>query len=429
MDFKFLYDIYLKSKVVSTDSRNIIPGCIFFALKGENFNGNHFAAEALKKGALAVVVDEDVKLANDQIIRVDDVLKTLQEFATYHRLKTGITILAVTGSNGKTTTKELCKAVLSKKFKVYATEGNLNNHIGVPLTLLAMDEAIEVGIVEMGANHPGEIAALCEIAKPDYGLITNIGKAHLEGFGGISGVARAKGELFIHLMRNNKTLFLNRGNQYLPPLVPESYSRVVSYAGDSDLRVLQCESNPLLKLQMTCKGGVLNLETNLAGSYNSENVAAACAVGLTFGIPAEDIKQAIEGYQPKNNRSQLIRTGRNTVFMDAYNANPSSMSAAVQQFLLFSEPKKMLILGEMRELGTSSAQEHEDLIAFLKSRQVADVICVGEAFENFAKKAGYQYAENVDRLCEMLTVTPVNGSFIFVKGSRSNRLEKIISLL
>jgi len=281
----------------------------------------------------------------------------------------------------------------------------------------------------MGANHPGEISFLCEITKPDYGLITNIGKAHLEGFGGIQGVARAKGELFNFLVNNKKTIFLNEGDKFLPQLVPEGYDGVIYYNGESGLKLLSCKSDPLLSLKVGYGKETLEIHTNLVGSYNTENVLAACCVGLHFGVPVEGILRGIQGYHPRNNRSQLINTGRNTVIMDAYNANPSSMSAAIKEFLEFEGRKKLLILGEMREVGDSSSTEHENLVDFLKQHGAEHVICLGKAFEMPAKKAGYRHAESVSELNEMLSKDPVDGYLVFVKGSRSNHLEKVIPLL
>lgn len=429
MDTKGLYELFLKSGTVSTDTRNIQPGCIFFALKGDNFNGNLFAGDAIEKGASAVIVDEDIPPHDGTIIQVNNVLEALQKLAAYHRLQTGIPILAITGSNGKTTTKELCYAVLSKKFRVHATQGNLNNHIGVPLTLLSMKSDTEIAIIEMGANHPGEISLLCGIAMPDFGIITNIGKAHLEGFGGIHGVAAAKGELFRHLMQHGKTLFLNEGNSYLVPLVPQNYEKVIRYNGEHSLKVVKYTCDPLLTLKAVDGKIKFDIPTQLAGSYNAENVLAACSVGLRFGIGIRDIEEAIQSYQPGNNRSQLIKTSRNTVFMDAYNANPSSMTAAIQEFLRFDGQKKLLILGEMREVGNSSENEHEEIIALLKSRKIDQVICVGKAFEQPSYKAGYKHVQSVDDLNQLLAGEPLNGYFVFVKGSRSNHLEKVIPLL
>lgn len=429
MDIKFLYNLYLNHRKISTDSRNITPGCLFFALRGENFNGNLFALEAIEKGAAASVTDEDLPQSHPMIFRVDDVLQTLQQLAGYHRMQSGIKILAITGSNGKTTTKELCREVLSKKFRVFATEGNLNNHIGVPLTLLSMNSNMEVGIVEMGANHPGEIATLSEIARPDYGLITNIGKAHLEGFGGIEGVAKAKGELFSHLMENGKTIFLNKDNSYLAPLVPESYTNTVVYNGPGGIVAERVAGDPFLRLSVKLKGEPMDISTHLVGSFNAENVLAACAVGLYFGISPDEIAQSVSAYRPSNNRSQLIDTGKNRVIMDAYNANPSSMAASIAEFMKFEGKNKLLILGEMREVGDSSIHEHESIISGLKEKGADKVICMGKAFENAACDAGYQYAGTIDQLMQLLTNNPPSGCLILIKGSRSNRLEKIIPLL
>jgi UDP-N-acetylmuramoyl-tripeptide--D-alanyl-D-alanine ligase len=429
MDIHTLYQLYLKDRLVSTDSRNITPGCIFFALKGDNFNGNQFALQAIDKGASAAFVDEDQVKPHPRIFKVQNVLSVLQKLAAHHRKQSGFIILAITGSNGKTTTKELCRTVLSKKYSVYATGGNLNNHIGVPLTLLAMGPSVQVGIVEMGANHPGEIRDLCLIAQPDYGLITNVGKAHLEGFGSIEGVARAKGELFQHLMANRQTIFLNIGDQYMQKLVPDDYPHVVRYNGDKGLRVKSRSSDPLLRLAVTDGVIVAELKTNLLGSYNSENVLAACCVGIHLGVPLPLIREAIFEYRPQNHRSQLLDSGRNRLFMDAYNANPSSMRAAIDEFLLLNDHNKMMILGEMREMGDSAQEEHEALIRYLKDRKIQRVMCVGRSFELILSGTGYLYFATVEELLTHLTAHPVKDHFILVKGSRANKLEKVLPLL
>jgi|WetSurSiteA1Bulk_404760.scaffolds.fasta_scaffold00646_2 UDP-N-acetylmuramoyl-tripeptide--D-alanyl-D-alanine ligase len=429
MNISHLYDLYRTGRSISTDSRNISTGCLFFALKGENFNGNLFAREALEKGAVAAIVDEGPAEPDSRIISVDDVLATLQQLAHHHRIQSGIPVLAITGSNGKTTTKELCRAVLSAKFKVYATAGNLNNHIGVPLTLLAMDESIEFGIVEMGANHPGEISRLCAIAEPDYGLITNIGKAHIEGFGSLEGVAGAKGELFNHLMQNGKTLFVNEANPLIRQLVPDDYPKAVRYNGSRGTTISSRRSDPFLSLHAEYDGSSLEINTKLLGGYNDENVLAACCVGFHFGIAAKTVKTAIEGYQPQNSRSQLLDTGKNRIFLDAYNANPSSMLAAITEFLHMQGGNKMLILGEMRELGNSSEQEHESIINFLREQGIVDVVCVGKAFERSAARAGYRYAETTGQLIDWLSGKQLTSYFLLIKGSRSNQLEKLIPLL
>ena len=429
MEIKDLYTIFRQSSILSTDTRKIHPGSIFFALKGENFNGNKFAVEALEKGAVAAITDEDLPVRHPGLIRVENTLQTLQRLAEYHRLHSRFTVLAITGSNGKTTTKELCKAVLSEGFRVFATEGNLKNHIGVPLTLLAMDSTIDIGIVEMGANHPGEIAMLCNIAHPDYGLITNIGKAHLEGFGGIEGVARAKGELFSYLMKNRKVIFLNCGDPRVRKLVPESYANLVCYNGEGGPQAREVQSVPRLHVGINYGQKTVSLETNLIGSYNTENILAACGVGMHMGITMDGLVKALQSYQPQNNRSQYIDTGRNNLYMDAYNANPSSMQAAIDEFLRFNGTNKLLIIGEMRELGATARQEHEKLIATLKESKLSRVICIGRSFESLAPEAGYLYFENVDLLNEYLRQNPVMNSFILVKGSRSNRLENVLQVL
>jgi UDP-N-acetylmuramoyl-tripeptide--D-alanyl-D-alanine ligase len=424
-----LYKIYLQSRLVSTDSRQISPGCIFFALKGENFNGNKFALQAIEQGALAAIVDEEPATLHTGILRVEDVLTTLQQLAAFHRKQMGIPILAITGSNGKTTTKELCKAVLSKKFNVYATTGNLNNHIGVPLTLLAMNDRVELGIVEMGANHPGEIRSLCDIASPDMGVITNVGKAHLEGFGSLEGVARAKGELFEHLRANHKTIFINDGNEYVRKLVPDSYSPVVHYNGDKSPRAINKKSNPFLELEMMVSGRDYLLKTNLLGGYNAENVLAAFCVGIHMGVAPVEIQEAIESYKPQNNRSQFIESGKNRLFMDAYNANPSSMFAAVDEFLLSGEDKKLLILGEMREVGDSSYKEHRALIGHLEEKRVKKAFCIGKSFEKAVDGTGYTYFETVEQLISHLKDHPLEGYYILIKGSRANKLERLLEVL
>lgn len=429
MKIEELYKLFLQSGQVSTDSRKITPGSLFFALKGENFNGNQFALQAIEQGALAAIVDEEPVTPNTGIYRVNDVLTTIQQLAAFHRMQMGIPVLAITGSNGKTTTKELCKAVLSKKFNVYATTGNLNNHIGVPLTLLAMDDQVELGIVEMGANHPGEIRDLCAIAHPDMGVITNVGKAHLEGFGSLEGVARAKGELFDHLRANHKTIFINDGNEYVRKLVPGSYSAVIHYNGESGPRVISKRSNPFLELEIGVSGINYLLKTNLLGGYNAENVLAAFCVGIHMGVVPEDIRDAIESYMPQNNRSQLIDSGKNRLFMDAYNANPSSMIAAVDEFLQSGEDKKLLILGEMREVGESSYREHKALIDHMKERVVEQVICIGKSFEPAVAGSGFTYFETVDQLISHLKDHPLTGKYILIKGSRANRLEKLLEVL
>ncbi|MBN2482559.1 MAG: UDP-N-acetylmuramoyl-tripeptide--D-alanyl-D-alanine ligase [Bacteroidales bacterium] len=429
MDIAALYQIYLKHRLICTDTRKIERNCMFFALKGAKFNGNDFATEALEKGAGIAVVD-DPKLAFDsRLIRVPDVLSTLQQLSALHRKKSGFKILAVTGSNGKTTTKELCRAVLSRRYKVRATEGNFNNHIGVPLTLLSMDPGTEWGIVEMGANHPGEIRSLCEIAQPDYGLITNIGKAHLEGFGNVENVLRAKGELFSYLVKHGKTLFVNEGDPYVKRLIPDKYDKCLYYNGGKGIYAHHISSNPFVEMKIVAGDRILVISTQLIGRYNAENVLAAYCVGLHLGIPDDEISDAVNAYRSHGYRSQMITTERNRIFMDAYNANPSSMLAAINEFLAYPDQGKFVILGEMKEVGARSAEEHRDILSLLRGHGIRDVICVGESFSIPSGETDCLYFGNVDALKDYLQINPLSGRFIFIKGSRSNRLEQILELL
>lgn len=429
MDIPELYSIFLENKLICTDTRKIERNCIFFALRGTQFNGNDFAAEALAKGAAKAVVDDKKLKQDSRYIRVKNVLGTLQKLSAFHRKKTGCKILAVTGSNGKTTTKELCKAVLSRRYRVHATEGNLNNHIGVPLTLLKMEPETEIGIVEMGANHPGEIALLCEVAQPDCGLITNIGKAHLEGFGGIEGVAKTKGELFSYLTKHERTIYVNEGDAYVNQLLPGKYDKCLFFNGKQGIYARHISSNPFVEMEILVHKRILNIKTQLIGRYNAENVLAACCVGIHEGIPDHEIAHAVSTYQSHGYRSQLIQSKQNKIFMDAYNANPSSMLAAIDEFLAFPDDKKLVILGEMKEIGDQSHNEHKGILSHLRTRNVSDVICVGESFKLPSRQAGYLYFEDVDALMDHIRRHQVTDSLVFIKGSRSNRLEKLLDLL
>ena len=352
-----LYSVFRKHNQVSTDSRQIIPGSIFFALKGDNFNGNKYAKAAIEAGAVCAVIDE-AEYESKHTFLVDDVLEALQQLALHHRKQFVIPVIAITGSNGKTTTKELTNAVLSQHFHVTATKGNLNNHIGVPLTLLGITNETEIAIIEMGANHRGEIASLCEIANPTHGLITNIGKAHLGGFGGYEGVIKAKGELYNFLRENNSIAFVNHDNPLLMKL-SEGMNRV-GYGTNKGLfasgRVNGNTSN--LELDWISEKGIVRIKTNLIGDYNFENVMAAICIGSDLGVPCEKIKTTISSYNPSNSRSQAMKTGRNSIVLDAYNANPSSMKAAIENFIKLEATHKMVILGDMLELGDESLDEH-----------------------------------------------------------------------
>ncbi len=403
---------------VSTDSRSIAPGSVFFALKGENFNGNLYAVQALEKGAQAVVVDDPGVYASIQgdprVILVGDTLEALQQVAALHRKTLGVPILAITGSNGKTTTKELISRVLSQKFRVSVTAGNLNNHIGVPLTLLAMTPQTEMGVVEMGASAQGEIAALCRIAAPDYGLITNIGRSHLEGFGGPGGVMKGKGELFDWLDAHKGTAFCFQDDLLLKELAA---------------------LHPGLKTIPYAKSEAAGMETSLIGEYNRSNIAAAVAVGRYFGVGEDAIKDAVAGYRPDNHRSQRIETGRNVLIADCYNANPTSMRAAIENFIAQDAPPgldKMLILGQMNELGDWSRDEHGAILELVAGSGIPDVYLVGEKFAEAAggKYPDFRLFDNVEQL--RVFFEPDNlpgGKYILVKGSNSIRLATLLPIL
>ena len=420
MNISALHNIFLNSSGVNTDTRSITNGEIFFALKGANFNGNKFAMQALNDGATHVVVDENIDSSDDRVILVPDVLAALQELARYHRDSFDIPFIGITGSNGKTTTKELLNAVLSTQFKVHATKGNLNNHIGVPLTLLSMPRETEIAIIEMGANHVGEIAALCNIANPTHGLITNIGKAHLEGFGGVEGIIRGKSELYHHLIQNGGTGFINMNDHVLANM-GKRFNHKVEYP--HDLEVVGDGS------ELTLSYGRQEIKTQLTGAYNRDNVGAALEVGKFFNIPDSSAIEAISAYSPTNNRSQIIKQGSNTIVLDAYNANPSSMEAAIANFSRM-EGKKTVILGDMFELGDDSPKEHAhlgelvaelapDLAIFcgIESRRAAEIIPDAVHFETR------------DDLATYLKSMKISDSNILVKASRGIGLEKIVELL
>jgi UDP-N-acetylmuramoyl-tripeptide--D-alanyl-D-alanine ligase len=424
-----LYSLFKQYPIVVTDTRKIVPDSIFFALKGTNFNGNKFAESALEKGCKYAVVDEEEFALNDSCILVDDVLTTLQDLAREHRRSLSIPILAITGTNGKTTTKELVNAVLSKKYKTYATQGNLNNHIGVPLTLLSMSEETEFGVVEMGANHSGEIKFLCEIAEPDFGIITNVGKAHLEGFGSFEGVKKTKKELYDYLQGRGK-VFVNCENDYLMGMLndQELYRYGNTEEADSKARFLQAEPYLILELRSP-KIGKLYIKTKLIGGYNFENALAAVTVGRYFDIKESDVKGALENYEPSNNRSQLKKTEKNVLFLDAYNANPSSMGVAVNNFADLKMKNKLVILGDMLELGEDSEKEHQQLIDLLQGRTLENVYLVGDIFSKVNTVDQFKTFLTADEVVAMLEEENVTNHYILIKGSRGIQLEKLVEKL
>ncbi len=425
MSIEQLYAIYLQHPSVQTDTRKLKQGAIFFALKGENFNGNQFAQQALDAGAAYAVIDEAPPVPNDRMLLVPDVLTALQQLAGHHRQRFTIPFLAITGSNGKTTTKELVHAVLSTAYKTYTTEGNLNNHIGVPLTLLRVGRDAEMAVIEMGANHQREIAGYCAYAQPTHGIITNSGKAHLEGFGGIEGVRKGKGELFDWLRAHNGTAFIMADYDYLHDM-SKGIPSIFSYGTkDADITAIAEKSEPFLTVRVT-KGPVTGtLHTQLVGKYNLPNVLAAVAAGSYFGVPGEKIKQAIEGYTPSNSRSQLIEQGSNRVVLDAYNANPSSMKAAIENFAQLDAPAKVLMLGGMAELGEESLQEHQAIINLIGQYPWTQVVLVGGDFLRIHHP--YTRFNNAAEAGEWFRQQAFEHTAILIKGSRSMQMEKVLN--
>lgn len=424
-----IYQLFGENPVICTDTRKIEENCIFFALKGENFNGNKFAGTALEKGAGFAIIDEKEFLISDKTILVENVLQTLKDLANLHRKKLGIPILAITGTNGKTTTKELTSAVLSQKYKVSFTEGNLNNHIGVPLTLLKMNSETQFGVVEMGANHPGEIADLCVIAEPDFGLITNIGKAHLEGFGSFEGVVKTKSELYHYIKSKNGTVFYNHDNPILSELTEDIKNKISYGNANAGFTGELIYLPPFVHLKANFKKGVLYLNTNLTGDYNFENILAAACIGNYFEVDPLLIQKALKEYYPQNNRSQLITKNGLKIIMDAYNANPTSMHASIKSFLSDISDIHYLILGDMLELGDYSRQEHIAILELLKNYPLAHVFTAGKNFLEISENYNCQSFLNVELLCDFLQKNPITGGNILIKGSRGIQLEKVLSFI
>ena len=426
MDITTLYEIYSQHPVISTDSRNCPPGSLFFALKGDSFDGNQFAKQALQSASYAIIDDPTIQ-TDDRMILTDNVLKTLQKLASLHRKTLGIPVIGITGTNGKTTTKELLASVLSTTYNTLYTTGNLNNHIGVPLTLLRLTHEHEIAVIEMGANHPGEIQELAAIVQPNYGIITNVGYAHLEGFGSLEGVIRTKGELYDFLRQTDGTIFLHKENKYLQPIA--SGIKQIIYGKDQPAfvtgQIVDC--NPYLNLQWTFQNKTYTVPTHLIGNYNLSNLLAAIAVGVFWEIPANLINQAITSYEPQNNRSQLKKTERNQLIIDAYNANPSSMNAALANFADIEASSKMVILGDMLELGTNSSSLHADVIKQLEELSFDHVILCGKQFSSL--NPPFHCFETVDKLNEYLDHTQILGHYILIKGSHGIHLEKTIAYL
>ena len=451
MEMKELYELFLQHPTITTDSRDVPEGSMFFALKGDTFDGNAYAISALEKGAAYAVIDEKeyAKESNDRLILVEDVLTTLQQLAKYHRVHLGTPIIGITGTNGKTTTKELISAVLKKKYNVLYTQGNFNNHIGVPKTLLQLTKEHDIAVIEMGANHPGEIKTLVEIVLPDFGIITNVGKAHLLGFGSFEGVIRTKGELYDFLRTIQGTAFINNDNPHL--LGISDGLKLVKY-GQKDAKNLLVkgelvECNPFLKFEwqtsstltpqlstVNCQLSTVNcqlstVQTQLIGSYNLDNALAAACIGTFFNVPATDISAALEEYTPSNNRSQLTITQDNKLVVDAYNANPTSMRAALDNFRLIKAEHKMCILGQMGELGDVSEEEHQKVIDLLGDCGFEKVWLVGENFAKTAHPAHYRLFANVEEVKAAIATEKPQGYLILIKGSNSNKLVQTVELL
>lgn len=415
---KDLYTKYSKTYQVSTDTRSIVKGAIFFALKGANFNANQFAEKALNSGASYVVIDdENFYKKKSNYILVKDVLQTLQELATYHRKKIGIPIIALTGSNGKTTTKELINVVLSKKYRIAATKGNLNNHIGVPLTLLSMTPKTQMGIVEMGANHFDEIRFLCNIVQPNYGYITNFGKAHLEGFGSIEGVIKAKTELYQYLQQNNGLAFVNARDSIQ---IEKTKNQKHYSIGEN---IINLPTNKFVKVQIDKQ----IIESNLLGEYNFNNLSTAIGVGLYFNVPLDSVKTAIENYIPDNKRSQLIHKNTTTIILDAYNANPTSMQAAIESFKNHHSKKKIIILGDMFELGKTAAIEHQLIAELAANSSCYKLILLGN---NFYKTQGIESKKyhSFSDFKSQFNQDDYKDATLLIKGSRGMALERIVDL-
>lgn len=419
-----LYKLYQQHPSVQTDTRKLKEGDIFFALKGPNFNGNLFAKQALEAGAAYAVIDEAVEGMDDRFILVDDVLSSLQELAGYHRQQFSIPFIAITGSNGKTTTKELVYTVLASHFKTYTTQGNLNNHIGVPLTILSIPADAEMAVIEMGANHQKEIAGYCEYTDPTHGIITNCGKAHLEGFGGIEGVRKGKGELYDYIRSHNGTIFRFNDFDYLHEM-SKGIEKVIGYGThEGAITGEVIASEPFLEVSITKGASFTQVSTQLVGAYNVSNVLCAIAIGKTFGVPDEKIKDAIETYIPSNSRSQMVKKDGNHIILDAYNANPTSMRAAIDNFAKLKVHNKVLMLGGMMELGENSITEHQQIIDLINNYPWQNVVLVGGDFKNTTHN--HLFFTNSTEAANWFKQQNFSGTHFLIKGSRSMQMEKIL---
>lgn len=423
MDIQSIYELFLKNPIITTDSRNCPENSIFFALKGEKFNGNHFAEATIQQGCAFAFVDEEEYADGERIFYVKNTLETLQMLARLHRETLNPIIIGITGTNGKTTTKELTASVLKKKYNVHFTQGNLNNHIGVPLTLLQLKKEHPIAIIEMGANHPGEIKTLVDIARPNYGLITNVGKAHIEGFGSFEGVIKTKCELYDFLRDNNGTAFVNPNNEILISEIEKRKLNAIKYANPDSAKITS--GSPFLSISWASGE---TTTTNLIGKYNFENALAAYEIGMHFEVEEKDILEALREYTPTNNRSQLKVTSKNELIIDAYNANPTSMKAALDNFFMIEKKDKCVILGDMKELGSESAIEHQKIADILSGEKLKNLILIGECFAQTHCPAA-QKLDDINALKKYLTDQPINGQLILIKGSNSMKLAECVELL
>ncbi|HLP13121.1 MAG TPA: UDP-N-acetylmuramoyl-tripeptide--D-alanyl-D-alanine ligase [Flavobacteriales bacterium] len=425
MTMQELHSIFLRHPHVCTDTRKITPGAIFFALKGDNFNGNKFAQQALEQGCAYAVIDEKEFALNEKCMLVDDVLSSLQQLAAFHRRHWGKKVLALTGSNGKTTTKELIHAVLKQTHNCLATVGNLNNHIGVPLTLLSLKPEHELAIVEMGANHQKEIELLCKIAQPDFGLITNIGKAHLEGFGGEEGVLKGKGEMYEYIREHKGTIFINGDDEKLLSISEAIKQIRYGYNDGNYVKGKIIDKDIFLEMEVSHDGKTTHVATNLTGTYNGINVLCAYAVGLEWGLNDKDIVKGIESYMPDNSRSQVVKTTYNTLILDAYNANPSSMTLALENLARIDAAEKMFVLGDMREMGNYAKAEHLSILNKIKELNLQGVL-VGDEFLRYQNDFNYTFFQNAADALEWLKLKQVKNNLVLIKGSRGIKLETVI---
>ena len=425
MEIAALYNLYLSHPLVQTDTRNIENNSLFFALKGPNFNGNHYVKQALAAGAAYCVTDEKQLEADDRIILVEDSLICLQELALHHRRQFNIPVIAITGSNGKTTTKELVHAVLSEKYNCHTTTGNLNNHIGIPLTILKMKADTEIAVIEMGANHMKEIAGYCAIAEPTHGLITNCGKAHLEGFGSEENIVKGKTELYDWLRLKKGTVFINNDYAYLKDNI-DGINNLISYGtADAAYTGKVANNERYLEVEVTKGAEIKMINTQLVGAYNLPNVLAALCIGKTFEVPDEAIKSALENYKASNSRSQWMEKDSNFIILDAYNANPTSMKAAIENFAAMPVQNKILVLGSMMELGATADKEHQELIELIENFNWDEVILTGKGFDNL--KHNFLHFANAGAVAEWIKNKQLNNKHILIKGSRSMKMEEVLN--